>query len=147
MKCLKAYRCQKMAGEESMKGKRFFQMPINSRVGNEMAPQYRYGSYCGNIQFQPENGLPGPCHRWSGTQVAGIGWKTTVERSYCPHWICAQNEKFEAEAKPKPRPGLVLHVKKGLAKGTNLMYANTIYGVLEYHSMYFLYNNNKNQWW
>ena len=69
-----AYGCQKKAGEESVKGKRFFRMPINSlRSGNEMAPQYRYGSYCGIIQFQPENGLPGPCHRLSGTQVAGIG--------------------------------------------------------------------------
>ena len=28
--------------------------------------------------------------------------------------------------------------------GTNIMYANTINGVLEYHSVYFLYNN-KNQ--
>ena len=40
--------------------------------------------------------------------------------------------------------GSVLHAKNGLAKGTSLMYANTIYGVLEYNSMYFLYNN-KNQ--
>ena len=25
-----------------------------------------------SIQFQPENGLPVPCHRLSGTHVAGI---------------------------------------------------------------------------
>ena len=31
------------------------------------------GHNCGIIKFQPENGLPGPCHRLSGTQVAVIG--------------------------------------------------------------------------
>ena len=36
---------------------------VEGRVGDQMAPQYRYESYTGNIQFQPENGLPGPCHR------------------------------------------------------------------------------------
>ena len=47
----------------------------------------------------------------------------------------------------KKSPGqavLLWHAKSGLAKGTNIMYANTINEVLEYNSMYFLYNN-KNQ--
>ena len=43
---------------------------------------------------------------------------------------------------PKRRVGVAR--EEGSRKGTNLMYANTIYGVLEYHSMYFLYYN-KNQ--
>ena len=113
-----------------------------ARVGDEIAPQYshRYGSYCGIIQFQPENDLPGPCHRLSGTHVAGIGWKTTVERSYCPHLNLCAKRKVRGRSE-----GSVLHAKNCLAKGTNIMYANTMKGVLEYHLMYFLYNN-KNQW-
>ena len=41
-------------------------------------------------------------------------------------------------------PGPKRRVGVAREEGTNIMYANTLKGVLEYHLMYFLYNN-KNQ--
>ena len=72
MKCYQACGCQKKAGEESVKGKRFVQMPINYLRSppskGELAIKWLHNigtshTDSGNIQFQPENGLPGPCHR------------------------------------------------------------------------------------
>ena len=45
---------------------------------------------------------------------------------------------------PGPKRRVSVARVNGLVKGTNIVYANTIKGVLEYHLMYFLYNN-KNQ--
>ena len=52
--------------------------------------------------------------------------------------------EFVNRKKSRGRAVLLWHAKSGLAKGINIMYANTINGLLEYNSMYFLYNN-KNQ--
>ena len=66
-------------------------------------------------------------------RLPGLGERRLLNEATVP-------TEFERKVRSRSE-GLVLHAKKGLAKGTNLMYANTIYGVLEYHSKYFLYYN------
>ena len=72
-------------------------------------------------------------------RLLGLGEKRLVNEDTVPT-ECVHRKK-------SPGPSGVdslWHAKSGLAKGTNIMYANTINGVLEYNSMYFLYYN-KNQ--
>ena len=63
---------------------------------------------------------------------------------YLEHRLPGLGERQLLNEATVPTEGSVLHAKNGLAKGTNIMFANTIKGVLEYHLMYFLYND-KNQ--
>ena len=70
-------------------------------------------------------------------RLLGFGERRLVNENTVPT-ECVHRKKSSGRAV------LLWHAKSGLAKGTNIMYANTINGVLEYNSMYFLYYN-KNQ--
>ena len=139
--------CQKKAGEESVKGKRFVQMPINylrsppskgelaikwlHNIGTSHTVEtfhFNRKMVCqDHVTVDMEHRLPGLGER-----------RLLNEAILSPLNLCTER-KVRGRSE-----GSVWHAKKGLAKGTNLMYANTIYGVLEYHSMHFLYYN-KNQ--
>ena len=142
-----AYGYQKKAGEESVKGMRFVQMPINylrsTLSKGELAIKWLHNigmshtvetfnfnrkMVCqDHVTIDMEHRLP------------GLGERRLLNEAILSTLNLCTERKVRGRSE-----GSVLHAKKGLAKGTNLMYANTIYGVLEYHSMYFLYYN-KNQ--
>ena len=112
-------------------------MPSFGRVGDQMAPQYRYESY--RWKHSISTG------KWFARTMSPLTWNTgcrdwvkDTERSYCGTEFVHRTKS----SGPKRRVGVAR--EEGSRKRTNLMYANTIYGVLEYHSMYFLYYN-KNQ--
>ena len=47
---------------------------VEGQVGDQMAPQYRYESYSGNIQFQPE--------KWFARTMSPLIWNTG-----CRDWV------------------------------------------------------------
>ena len=67
-------------------------------------------------------------------RLLGLGERRLVNEDIAP-------TEFVNRKKSRGRAVLLWHAKSGLAKGINIMYANTINGLLEYNSMYFLYNN------
>ena len=57
------------------------------------------------------------------------------------HRLLGLGERRPVNEDTVPVPsGVAMAREEGLAKGTNIMYANTINGVLEYNLMYSLYN-------